>query len=253
MPVRDSPWPAGAPCWVDVTVPDVTAATAFYGAVLGWSFVDAGEAFGHHHVAQVGGRAVASIGPAAADAPPPAWTVRLATDDADATAKLIAEHGGTVLREPADVAGDGRIATALDPTGGAFGVWQPGARIGFETTDEPGAVTWTDARLSDPRRGREFFVDVFGYALEAVPEAPADYANLLVDGQPVCGIVGAPAGVASHWLTYFSVADVDATTAVAARAGARVLVPAEDTPFGRSAILTDPFGAVFAVHQAAQA
>jgi hypothetical protein len=27
-----------------------------------------------------------------------------------------------------------------------------------------------------------------------------------------------------------------------------VLHPAEDTPFGRMALLTDPFGAVFSVH-----
>jgi predicted enzyme related to lactoylglutathione lyase len=51
-------------------------------------------------------------------------------------------------------------------------------------------------------------------------------------------------------LTYFSVADVDAAEATAARAGATVLMPAEDTPFGRAGIFTDPFGAVFALHQA---
>lgn len=35
MPTRTSPWPAGVPCWVDLTVSDVPAAQAFYGAVLG--------------------------------------------------------------------------------------------------------------------------------------------------------------------------------------------------------------------------
>jgi hypothetical protein len=45
------------------------------------------------------------------------------------------------------------------------------------------------------------------------------------------------------------VADVDAAAAVAARAGATVVMPAEDTLFGRMGILTDPFGAMFAVHR----
>ncbi|MCO1659569.1 VOC family protein [Pseudonocardia humida] len=250
MPVRDTPWPAGTPCWVDVAVPDVTLATAFYSAVLGWSFIDSGEAFGNYHVAQVDGRAAAAIGPAAQGDAPPRWTVYLATDDADATAKLITEHGGSLLVEPADVAGNGRMAVALDPTGGAFGVWQSAGMIGFGITAEPGAVTWTDARLSDVERGKGFFAAVFGHAFEPVPDAPGGYANLLVAGEPVGGIVGTPGGVPSHWLTYFSVADVDAAEAVAARAGAAVLMPAEDTPFGRMGIFTDPFGATFALHQA---
>jgi predicted enzyme related to lactoylglutathione lyase len=193
---------------------------------------------------------VASIGPAAADDPPPAWTVSLATDDADATAARIVEHGGSVRRGPVDLPGHGRAAAALDPTGGAFGIWQAGGSIGFQVADEPGAVTWTDARLRDVGRGERFFTAVFGHALEPVPDAPDGYATLLVGGEPVGGVVGTPPDIASHWLTYFSVADVDATAAVAARAGARVLLPAEDSPFGRISILTDPFGATFAVHRA---
>jgi uncharacterized protein len=249
MPVRDTPWPAGTPCWVEVAVPDVIAATAFYGAVLGWSFVDSGEAHGHY-LAQVDGRAAAGIGPAAEGSGPSAWTVYLATDDADATAELITEHGGSVRSGPVDVADRGRAGVALDPTGGAFGIWQPTGMIGFGITDEPGAVTWTDARLSDVGRAGAFFGAVFGHTLEPVPDAPAGYATLDLGGSPVSGVIGAPAGAPSYWLTYFSVADVDAAEATAARAGAAVLMPAEDTPFGRAGIFTDPFGAVFALHQA---
>ena len=46
MPIRSNPWPAGTPCWVDLGAPDVRASTAFYGAVLGWTFFDSGEEFG---------------------------------------------------------------------------------------------------------------------------------------------------------------------------------------------------------------
>jgi predicted enzyme related to lactoylglutathione lyase len=251
MSHHDTPWPAGTPCWVDIAVPDVAAATAFYGAVLGWSFVDHGEQFGHYHFAQAGGRAVAAIGPLAQRDRPSSWTVYLATDDADATAELITEHGGSLLLGPAGVAGNGRAAIALDPTGGAFGVWQPTGMIGFGITDEPGAVVWTDARLSDVGRGAEFFAAVFGHTVEPVPDAPGGYATLHVDGKPVGGMVGVPAGSASHWLTYFCVADVDAAEATAARAGATVLLPAEDTDFGSDrAVLTDRSGATFALHQA---
>ena len=63
--------------------------------MLGWSFVDSGEEFGHYHIAQVDGRAAAAIGPVQQEGQPSFWTVYLATDDADGTAKLITENGGT--------------------------------------------------------------------------------------------------------------------------------------------------------------
>ncbi|TDP92102.1 VOC family protein [Labedaea rhizosphaerae] len=35
MITRDTPWPAGTPCWVDVSVPDLEKARKFYGELLG--------------------------------------------------------------------------------------------------------------------------------------------------------------------------------------------------------------------------
>src|SRR6478735_4391347 len=46
MSIRTKPWPNGVPCWADLTVPDVAAAQAFYGAVLGWEFAPPNEEFG---------------------------------------------------------------------------------------------------------------------------------------------------------------------------------------------------------------
>ncbi|MGH3670407.1 MAG: hypothetical protein ACRDSH_07200, partial [Pseudonocardiaceae bacterium] len=45
MSTRTEPWPSGTPCWVDLAVPDVEAATKFYGAILGWTYSDTGEEF----------------------------------------------------------------------------------------------------------------------------------------------------------------------------------------------------------------
>jgi uncharacterized protein len=250
MSHRDAPWPAGTPCWVDLAVPDVTAAAAFYSDVIGWSFVDSGEEFGHYHIAQTGGRAAAAIGPVMQEGQPSFWTTYLATEDADGTAKLITENGGTLLFEPMDIPGNGRMAVALDPSGGAFGIWQAAGMNGFEIANEPGSVTWNDARVGDADAAKAFYTAVFGYTYEEVPDAPDGYTTILAGGQPVAGIVGAPEGVPAHWLTYFSVADVDVAIATAARSGATVLMPAEDTDFGRIGIVTDPFGATFALHRA---
>jgi len=56
-------------------------------------------------------------------------------------------------------------------------------------------------------------------------------------------------GVYTNWLTYFVVANCDATVATATAGGGTVVMPAMDSPNGRFAVLSDPHGAVFSVIQ----
>jgi predicted enzyme related to lactoylglutathione lyase len=250
MPVRRERWPAGTPCWVDLGAPDVAASAGFYGGVLGWEFVDTGAEFGHYHIGQVGGHAAAAIGPKQDPAQPTAWTVYLASDDADATAAAITAHGGTLLAEPFDVPGNGRMTVAMDPAGAAFGVWQAGGTIGAEVYDEPGALTWTDARLTDPDAARAFYAAVFGYHYQAMDGAPGDYVTFDLGQGPVGGMggmMGAAPGTRSHWVAYFAVADTDVAVAAATAGGGMLLGEPMDTPFGRMAFVTDPDSAVFAL------
>jgi predicted enzyme related to lactoylglutathione lyase len=56
------------------------------------------------------------------------------------------------------------------------------------------------------------------------------------------------AGVPSHCLVYFAVADVDASAEKAKTLGGKWMVPPSDIPgAGRLAVLQDPQGAVFAI------
>jgi predicted enzyme related to lactoylglutathione lyase len=251
MPTRDTPWPAGTPCWLDLAVPDVRAATEFYGPVIGWTFLDTGEDFGHYTMCQVNDRVAAAIGPLQAPGQPSFWTIYLASDDLDSTAKLIVEHGGTVLAEPFEVAEFGRMLVAQDNTGGTFAVWQAKGEIGVQVYNEPGALVWEDARLTDAEAGKRFYAEVFGYTYEPVPGTPSDYATFAVNGEVaggIGGLMGAPESVPSHWIAYFGVVDVDASLAAVERGGGTVARGAEVTPFGRMATVVDPWGAVFCLH-----
>jgi predicted enzyme related to lactoylglutathione lyase len=250
MPHREEPWPAGTPCWIDLAVPDIDAAKEFYGAVFGWSFLDSGPEFGHFQICQVNGQAAAGIGPLMAEGQHSAWTTYLASDDVDGTAKLITENGGTLIVEPMDVPGIGRMCIALDAGNAVFGVWQAGGTIGVGIYNEPGALGWNDSRQLDPDAARQFYTSVFGYRYQPVEGAPPDYTTFHLDSDPLGGMggmMGAPAGTPAHWVAYFSVADADAATAAATAGGGSVLSGPVDTPYGRMAFLTDLNGAVFAV------
>ena len=137
--------------------------------------------------------------------------------------------------------------------GGAFGIWQANPMPGAGIVNEPGSVTWTDTRLTDVDAGKAFYTAVFGYTYEPVEGAPDDYSIFQVDGQGAGGIggmMGSPEGVPAHWLTYFSVIDAVGAIAETTARGGQLLIPAEDTPFGRIGVVRDPFGAPFGIHHA---
>lgn len=252
MTLRTSPWPAGVPCWADLVTPDVRAASAFYSAVLGWSCSEPDEAYGGYAVASTDSADAAGIGPLPGPDVRSAWTLYLASDDADAIAAAVSQHGGRVLLAPGDVGDRGRMLLAADPTGAPFGVWQAGSTIGAEVVDQPGGLCWEDLRSPDPDAARDFYAALFGYQYEGLDMAGPDYTMFrLPQEQAPLGGVGPMMGAQgpAHWLVYFGVADTHRAVAAAERSGGGVVAPAVQTPYGVMAGLADPAGAVFWVVQ----
>jgi predicted enzyme related to lactoylglutathione lyase len=116
--------------------------------------------------------------------------------------------------------------------------------------NDPGKFVWHDLTTNDPAACKTFYAGLLGW----------QYADTTIDGhaytvarlgeKPVAGI-HAPrpdrAGkTPSHWLSYMSVADVDATVGNAKAAGGVVLGEPHDVgTVGRAAVLRDPQGAPF--------
>jgi predicted enzyme related to lactoylglutathione lyase len=247
MPLNTDSWPAGVPCWVDLSVPNVDAAKAFYEAVLGWTLEDQGEQFGHYHLATIDGHQAAGLGPPMEPGQPSVWTLYFSAPEIDATAAAVTENGGTVLLPPMEVGPMGSMAIAIDPTGAAFGLWKSGTHSGVDVYNQPGALTWEDLRSPAPDAARAFYSSTFGFAYQPVEGAPEDYTTFHATADPLGGI-GGMMGVDTlppHWAVYFGVADADAANAAAVAHGGSIAVPAFDTPFGRMSALVDPGGAFF--------
>ena len=253
MTIRTTPWPAGVPCWADLSTPDLAAAQAFYGAVFGWDFdAPAGAEYGGYVLARVRGAAAAGLGPVQQPGMASAWTLYVASDDAEATAASITEHGGTLVLDPSRIGSMGSLLMGLDPTGAPFGVWQAGEHIGAGIANEPGALVWEDLCSPDPDRAATFYSGVFGW--DTRPEGDTGYR---VFSQAGTGVpLGGIGGMAGHdhlpprWLVYFAVADLDAATSAAEAAGGRVERRAADAPYGRTAAVSDPAGADFLLIEA---
>ncbi|HYH53845.1 MAG TPA: VOC family protein [Solirubrobacterales bacterium] len=245
----------GTPCWVDLSTPDLEGAERFYGELFGWEIPELPDSaeMGGYRRARKAGKDVAGAMPLMQEGQPPAWNTHISVDDADAIARAIQENGGTMIAEPMAVSEYGRLAVFTDPEGAFFGIWEPQVFAGAELVNEPGTLAWNELSTRDPEAAKKFYGAVFGWTFEDLQfEGMGSYVNVLRDGELVGGMLniaerGVPAEVPAHWQVYFAVEDTDATVELAKQKGGEVVVSPFDVPAGRLAILSDPFGAGFAV------
>jgi uncharacterized protein len=244
MPTRDTAWPAGTPCWIDYSADDLEAAQQFYNAVIGWDFTEGRPEFGGYLTCLTNGLGAAGMMPKMDPAQPAAWITYFAASDSAATAVAIVAAGGTVIAGPHEVGSLGTMTVALDPQGVAFGVWDAADHTGVQIYNEPGALVWNEASMSDPKAAQRFYSSVFGFTFEAIEDVD-DYSTFSIGGDPLGGFGGHSPGSPAGWLVCFSVASTDDAAAAVESGGGKVHTPPQDTPYGRFAVVEDPWGAVF--------
>jgi predicted enzyme related to lactoylglutathione lyase len=236
---------------MDLATPDVEAAKKYYGQIFGWDFFDTGPDFGHYNFALAQGQTAVGLGPMQPGAQmPSAWTIYFATDDAAADCARIKALGGQVLVDPMVIGDSGSMAIIADPTGAVFGLWQTNKMIGAAVENEHGAMAWHEVHTRDMAAASAFYSELFD--LTAQKMEGMEYQMMQRGEQMICGVQQMDAnweGIPPHWMGYFAIDDTDAAVDRALTAGGRLLVPAFDMPYGRMAVLSDPFGAAFSIVQ----
>lgn len=204
----------GSPCWLDLAVPDVDRAEAFYGAVFGWGL--AGSTY-DYHVCHLRGRAVCAVAEVC-PVTPSGWTTYVATDDIARVVAAVVSEGGRVVAGPTAVP-TGERATVADPAGRVLGLWRSDSLPGSQLFDEPGAPCWRAVA----RTIGTFFGSIFGHT----------------------------STVDERWPPHITVADVEETVSSVLRHGGTLVDGAQDTTIGRQAVVADPFGVPVTVIAAA--
>lgn len=117
-----------------------------------------------------------------------------------------------------------------------------------------GKFVWFEHLSGDTALARTFYDNLFGWHTESTPMGgPEPYPLIMNGNEGIGGFRTAPPGAPSLWMSYLSVADVDASHAAAVAAGAKSLMPPTDfAPVGRGATLADPTGAVFSIWTSTQ-
>lgn len=262
----------GGPIWLDLSTHDLDGAQRFYSELLGWSFQDGGEEFGHYHTITHEGRAIGGAmsslmgpdGPTEEPNGPTTWTVYLRTSDIAATVSRAESAGAQVLFPPMDVSDLGSMTVLSDPAGAAVGLWQPGTFDGIQAAAAPGLPCWFECMSTDYDASEAFYRDVLDWDIARMGEDEAEqsedapsgvrYATHGAGEAAAAGLCEAasflPEGTPSFWRVYFGAEDVDDALLTATRLGGTVLDGPMDSPFGRLATVADPQGASFQIIQA---
>ena len=244
----------GAPSWVSLLVDDPRAAQDFYGPLLGWTFGPPREQPPGYVVAEAQGVPVAGISRLPSRGRFTAnWTTFFGVADVDAAVVRVRERMGTVGVGPLP-AWAGRVALATDPDGAVFGLWQ-GAAGPARELPLPGAPAWVELS-TDAFAAALFYGDVLDWA--SYPPDHLDMAwehervVLRVDGKEAAALRTADERTAAlpvrpHWHLSFAVDDLHHALVRALRLGAVLLSAPVSTPYGDTAELHDPEGALFSL------
>jgi predicted enzyme related to lactoylglutathione lyase len=246
----------GTFCWFELATTNAAKALDFYRGLFGWEAQTTPLPGGGTYTmlstkgASVG--AAFDMNPALGGHLPPHWNSYVEVENVDAQVARVKELGGSILKEPFDVMGVGRMAVLRDPTGGMLSMWQakkpeaPRATIDYRA---PGRVCWCELQTRGAGGASQFYSQLFGWRLHS--KEGADYIQFFSGDSPLGGFfeLEGKAGLENippNWMVFFSTDDVDASAAKVKELGGRVHMPPMDLPeVGRFAVVADPQGATF--------
>lgn len=238
-------YPAGAPCWADVSAPDLATGRNFYGQLLGWKVDSPADGYS---IFYLGDHAVAGIraGEAAG------WLPYVASDDTDSTVALARENGGSVLSAPFELGDAARVAVVTDPTRAALGVWQRRRSAGAQIVNEFGTVCWAELATREPAAAPAFYGKVFGWVDRSAETTDGTtYTEWYGGGRVLAGMIDMnrrfPATARPHWTVTLLVRDCAATADQCVDLGGKVLLAPVSLEVGTYAQLADVNGAGFRI------
>ena len=250
----------GSFCWIELATTDQKAASHFYESLFGWQaeHIPMGPD-GVYTIFRLQGRDAAAgytMGKEQQGVPPH-WKLYITVESADDAVTRIGKAGGKVLGGAHDVFDIGRMATAQDPTGATFSIWQQ-KKDANSIGGVDGTICWADLNTPDIDRARRFYSDVFGWQMiyDTDDQPASGYIHIVNQGDHIGGIPPVRpnnARMPAHWIAYFLTSDCDATALKAKQLGAKLyLEPKMMENVGKFAILADPQGAAFAIFQSAR-
>lgn len=238
--------------WFDLYSTDMTACENFYEALFGWDFRRTNDYVPRVKTVFSASRPIANMIGREAKPGDSRWLPYMSTTNVAATTELAVDNGGELRLKPGSMPDRGQVAVVVDPQGAAFGLVS--SPIGDPPDGQPSPSMWLGAELwtTDVKGAVRFYQAVAGYDVKTVMvHDKVEYRVLSVKGRRRGGMVAIPwKGMKPEWVPYIAVADVaDVVKRVPGLGGKVLIKPDMSVREGRLAMIQDPSGAVFGVHQ----
>lgn len=111
-----------------------------------------------------------------------------------------------------------------------------------------GAFSWNELVTNNTTAAKAFYSELFGWTLHDEEFNGTTYTVINQGDQAVGGITSGPAEAGSlptDWGCYITVDDVDKQLILVEKLGGKIVMPPRDIPnVGRSAVISDPQGAM---------
>jgi predicted enzyme related to lactoylglutathione lyase len=246
--------------WYELMTTDPKGAMEFYTDLIGWTTL----AWGDPNGADTGGFPysmwVGGQGPLGGVTQLPEaaqamgahshWMCNVVVPDVDAAAAQVKAAGGQILQGPLDMPKVGRFAVVNDPQGALISLFLPESGMDPHDGSKHGEFCWNELMTSDHQAAFTLYQQLFGWErIDALDMGPlGEYLIFGKNGSALGGMFTKSADAASCWIYYINVPSIDAAIEKAKAKGATLINGPMDVPGGRIAQLTDPQGAVFALH-----
>ena len=242
-------------CWYELTTPDVEASKRFYSRFTGWG----SQAFDkNYQMFTAGGVPIAGVfrlnDEMRSNGVPPNWMAYVEADNVDETVAKAKSLGGKLLAGPDDIPNTGRFAVMRDPQGATFGIYRSSRQSGgWDGKNVVGRFSWHELMTSDHVKAFEFYSALFGWnRTTSMDMGGGNMYQMYGQGEAQYGgMFNKMPGMESmnpFWLMYIHVDDVGKAVEIATKNGAFVQRERMEIPGGTIAILGDPQGAGFALH-----
>lgn len=257
--------PACSFIWYELLTSDITAASGFYNAVVGWTVSPHSDAGGggidyRMIVRDDGGFAGGALQltpDMTSGGAKPCWLPYFYVDDVDAKVAAIVAEGGQSMMPATDLP-VGRIALVNDPQGVPIYLMKPVPPEGKEGTasdvysrSDPQHVRWNELASPDQTASMAFYTRHFGFEFkDKMPMGDMGDYCFISQGEEMLGAVmqRQDASQPAMWLFYFGVKSVTAAKSAIESSGGTVLMGPMEVPGGDWIVVAvDPQGAGFGV------
>lgn len=117
-----------------------------------------------------------------------------------------------------------------------------------------GVICWAELASKDLAAATKFYSELLGWTMKTSEAAGMNYTEFQAAGRSIGGMYqmtaecGGDANAPSHWMSYVSVTDVDASAKRVEELGGKICVPPMDIPnVGRFCVINDPTGATISL------